>query len=100
LHVEQVDRRVHPAGHRTGATVDDSVADPAGQFADASSATLAAWRQPGVLGVPRCQVERLMGAVAAAFNARPRKVLGWKTPAEVFDEHLGSLPPAGVASID
>jgi IS30 family transposase len=39
-------------------------------------------------------------AVAAALNARPRKVLGWKTPSEVFDEHLRSLQPAGVASID
>ena len=39
-------------------------------------------------------------AVAAALNARPRKILGWKTPAEVFDAHLRSLQPAGVASID
>jgi IS30 family transposase len=29
-------------------------------------------------------------AVAAALNTRPRKTLGWKTPAEVLDEHLAA----------
>ena len=37
-------------------------------------------------------------AVAHAVNNRPRKILGWKTPAEVFDEQLRSLKQAGVAS--
>jgi IS30 family transposase len=37
-------------------------------------------------------------AVQAAINSRPRKVLGWRTPAEVLDEQLRSLQTAGVAS--
>ena len=27
-------------------------------------------------------------AVASALNSRPRKTLGWKTPAEALDDHL------------
>jgi len=39
-----------------------------------------------------------LDAVAHALNTRPRKTLGWKTPAEVLDEHLRSIQQAGVAT--
>jgi len=37
-------------------------------------------------------------AIALTVNNRPRKVLGWKTPAEVFTEQLQLLQQHGVAS--
>jgi IS30 family transposase len=37
-------------------------------------------------------------AVALALNNRPRKALGWRTPAEVFAEQLRSVQQTGVAS--
>jgi IS30 family transposase len=39
-------------------------------------------------------------AVATTLNNRPRKTLGWKTPAEVLDALLQSSIQGGVASID
>jgi IS30 family transposase len=38
-------------------------------------------------------------AVAMTLNNRPRKILGWKTPAEALNDQLLSVEQAGVASI-
>jgi IS30 family transposase len=39
-------------------------------------------------------------AVAAVLNDRPRKILGWKTPAEALNEHLLLTEQGGVATTD
>lgn len=39
-----------------------------------------------------------LDAVALALNTRPRKTLGWRTPAEVLDQLLQSPPRPGVAT--
>lgn len=40
-----------------------------------------------------------LAAVAAGLNSRPRKALGWKTPAEGLNDHLRSLKHRGDATI-
>jgi IS30 family transposase len=39
-----------------------------------------------------------LDAVAAALNTRPRKALGWRTPAEALNNHLILLSATGVAT--
>jgi len=39
-----------------------------------------------------------LAAVAATLNARPRKTLGWKTPAEALDQCLAQIDKTRVAT--
>jgi IS30 family transposase len=52
---------------------------------------------PKETGLSRWSSEDLE-AVALAINNRPRKILGWKSSAEVFEEQLRPLQQPGVAS--
>ncbi len=39
-----------------------------------------------------------LDAIAHTLNTRPRKTLGWKTPAEALDQRLRLLQQPGVAT--
>jgi IS30 family transposase len=52
---------------------------------------------PKGTGLSRWSAEDLE-AVALTINNRPRKILNWRTPAEVFDEQVRSLQQSGVAT--
>jgi transposase InsO family protein len=39
-----------------------------------------------------------LDAIAATLNGRPRKILGWKTPAKALDDRLFSVQTGGVAT--
>ena len=53
---------------------------------DAFSRMIVGWRVASNM-----KTEMVLEAVAATLNDRPRKALGWKTPAEAFNEQLQSV---------
>ncbi len=52
---------------------------------DAFSRRIVGWRVAGHM-----RTDMVLDAVALALNTRPRKTLGWRTPAEALDEVLSS----------
>jgi IS30 family transposase len=40
----------------------------------------------------------MLAAVAATLNGRPRKTLGWKTPAEAIDQCLQHIEKQRIAT--
>ena len=41
-----------------------------------------------------------LAAISYTLNPRPRKTLGWRTPADALENHLQSLQTSGVATTD
>jgi putative transposase len=60
---------------------------------DAFSRKIVGWRVASHM-----RTQMVLDAVALALNTRPRKTLGWKTPAEALDELLRSPPQGSVAT--
>jgi hypothetical protein len=67
------------------------------RFHARSDGTYGAKRSLGDLQEIAVSVDDLT-AVAFTLNRRPRKTLGWRTPAEALDKFLQAHSPASVAT--
>ena len=86
------------AGHREGKRIHNGPALAVRDAIAASVTTLPEQlRNPKGTDLSRHSRSGL-DAVAAALNSRPRKTLGYRTPAEALTEHLNSLQQSSVAT--
>ena len=62
---------------------------------DPGAGLVSAWAAESGRVVP---YDRELARIAASLNNRPRKTLGWKTPAEVLTDHLREVQIGSVAT--